>query len=125
MRKLKVSWTSNYLTINSREPQDVGVGGDHMICASMSAFFAWGSTLPFTLSESPPTKVDPLLLAKCPYRPQQQCAARCLRSPDFLLEYFESGGGGNGSEENNPDIDEDFIALRDQESLIYIKTASR
>ena len=37
------------------------------------------------------------------------------QTDDFLLEYFESGGG-NGSEENNPDIDEDFITVRDQES---------
>lgn len=92
----------------------MGCAGDHMICATMSAFFAWGSTLPFALSESS-TKVDPLLPVKGPYQPLQ-CQAVCHRAPDLLLEYFESGGG-NGSEENNPDIDEDFIALRDQESL--------
>ena len=65
----------------------------------------------------------PARTTHCPYRCctiVQQCRAAVSAPPvcqtdDFLLEYFESGGGQNGSEENNPDIDEDFITVRDQE----------
>lgn len=74
--------------INPRDA-DVGGGRDHVVshhCLPAAVFF----TNTFQCSYHPPV---------------------CHTPPDLVLEYFESGGG-NGSEENNPEIDTDFITHR-------------